>query len=80
MRLLLACLTPLMAVPAPAEDDAITIATVPQGRELVQPVSPLDREIKGEPKGGPLTFSKRPALLSTSSFSPSWDAECAALP
>jgi hypothetical protein len=80
MRLLLACLTPLIAVPAPAENDAITIAAVSQGRELVQPVSPLDREIKGEPKGGPLTFSKRPALLSTSSFSPSWDAECAALP
>ncbi len=80
MRLLLACLTPLIAVPAPAEDDPITIATVPQGRELVQPVSPLDREITGQPKGGPLTFSKRLALLSTSSFSPSWDAECAALP
>ncbi len=63
MRLLLACLTPLMAVPAPAENDAIMIAAVSQERELVQPVSPLDREIKGEPKGGPLTFSKKAGFV-----------------
>jgi hypothetical protein len=51
MRLLLACLTPLIAVPAPAEDDAITIATVPQGRELVQPVPPLDGRSRANLRG-----------------------------
>jgi hypothetical protein len=63
MRLLLACLIAAMAAPAPAENDAITIAVVSQGRELVQPVSPLDREIKGEPKARALTFLKKAGFV-----------------
>ena len=48
MKPLLACLLLLMAAPALAENGAVTIAVVTQERELVQPVSPLDREIKDE--------------------------------
>jgi ABC transporter substrate binding protein (PQQ-dependent alcohol dehydrogenase system) len=52
MRLLLACLVLLMSIPALAENEAITIVVVTQKREPVQPVSPLDGEIKDEGVAG----------------------------
>jgi hypothetical protein len=51
MRLLLACLTPLTAVPAPAENDTITIAAVSQGREPVSLFLTSTGRSRASPKG-----------------------------
>ena len=52
MRLLLVILVLLLALPTLAKEGSITIAVVTQERDPVQPVSPLDREIKDERLAG----------------------------
>ncbi len=52
MRFRLLFLAMFIAAPTLAEENGITIAVVTQERELVQPVSPLDREIKDEGLAG----------------------------
>jgi ABC transporter substrate binding protein (PQQ-dependent alcohol dehydrogenase system) len=48
MRFALALLALLLAMPAQAENGTITIAVVTQERDPIQPVSPLDREVRDE--------------------------------
>ena len=52
MRLLLVMLVLLLASPILADEGSITIAVVTQERDPVQPVSPLDREVKDEGLAG----------------------------
>jgi ABC transporter substrate binding protein (PQQ-dependent alcohol dehydrogenase system) len=52
MRVMLSLLVMLLAGPALAEERAITIAVVTQERDPIQPVSPLDREIRDEGLAG----------------------------
>jgi ABC transporter substrate binding protein (PQQ-dependent alcohol dehydrogenase system) len=52
MRVLLILLALLLSLPAHAENDAITIAIVTQERDPIQPISPLDREIRDEGLAG----------------------------
>jgi ABC transporter substrate binding protein (PQQ-dependent alcohol dehydrogenase system) len=48
MKLLLALLVLVLASPALAEEKAIAIGFLTQARDAIQPVSPLDREIRDE--------------------------------
>ncbi|MBB3019184.1 ABC transporter substrate binding protein (PQQ-dependent alcohol dehydrogenase system) [Microvirga lupini] len=52
MRFSLVLLAMLMPAPVSAEERAITIAVVTQERDPVQPVSPLDREVKDQGLAG----------------------------
>jgi ABC transporter substrate binding protein (PQQ-dependent alcohol dehydrogenase system) len=52
MRFVLALLAMLLAAPALAEEGTITIAVLTQARDPVEPVSPLDKEIRDEGVAG----------------------------